>query len=452
MTSPFRSLRSPAAALAFALLLGASSSRAAVTVVPTQAPRATADSFYSLAISATGGVAPYTYAVTTGALPPWATTTAPFTISGTPTTSGQWTFEVTATDNVGASGSRSYTIGAEERWSILVGSGSAQPNPNQVRAFDRDGNSTATNFLAYGAGQWGTHVASGNIDGGADWEILTAPGPGAVYGPQIRGFKRDGTGMGKVNFYAYGTLKFGANVAAGDLDGDGYDEILTAPGPGAVFGPHVRGWNYDGTAISAIGKINFFAYSTLKYGVNIACGDVDGDLYDEILTAPGPGAIFGPQIRGFNYDNSYVSSMSKLNFNAFTLPGYGANLAVGDVDNDHYDEIVVALGPGPSHPSRFLGFDYDGVAVSLLPGYDVTPFATSYGGVPGLADVADPAGAIPGGEDLLAAPGPDPAAQSLIAIYAYTGTSLIYVTPPSPIIAFSGQAYGCNVAGGKLGL
>jgi hypothetical protein len=69
---------------------------------------------YSATISASGGAAPYTFAVTAGSLPPGAPafTLDPNTglLSGTPTTSGSWVFTVTATDANGCTGSRVYTI------------------------------------------------------------------------------------------------------------------------------------------------------------------------------------------------------------------------------------------------------------------------------------------------------------------------------------------------------
>lgn len=65
---------------------------------------------YSQSISATGGAAPYTFAVTAGALPDGLTLSPAGLLSGTPTTSGTSTFTITATDDNGCTGFRTYTI------------------------------------------------------------------------------------------------------------------------------------------------------------------------------------------------------------------------------------------------------------------------------------------------------------------------------------------------------
>ena len=51
-------------------------------------------------------------------------------------------------------------------------------------------------------------------------------------------------------------------MGSGDLDGDGYDEIVTAPGPGPdpAYTCLVRGWNVDGGTAAAIAGIDFEAY------------------------------------------------------------------------------------------------------------------------------------------------------------------------------------------------
>ena len=326
----------------------------------------------------------------------------------------------------------------------LVGEGLGAPNPNRVRVFDGNGAATAVDFLAYAAGQWGVNVGTGAIDPTVGDEILTGPGPGAVFGPQARGFSAAGVAMGKVNFYAYGTLRFGLNVTGVAVDGDAFDEIVTGPGPGAVFGPHVRAFDVDGGGVSVIAKINYFAYGTLKYGLNVAGGDVDGDGYGEIVTAPGPGAIFGPQVRGWNFDGGAIASIAKINFNAFATTQFGANVAGGDVDTDGYGEMACAPGPGAGvgFQGRFVGFDYDGTAVGALPGFDVTAFTTGYGGRVGL-------GSVPrdGRDDLVGGAGRDPAADATVRAFRYGGAAL---TPYAPFIAFPTVTYGVNATAGKL--
>ena len=326
----------------------------------------------------------------------------------------------------------------------LVGMGLGFANDNRVRTYSAAGAGPYADFLAYGAGQWGVNVAAADIDGGSSDEILTGPGPGAVYGPQVRGFGAAGAAVAKVNFFAYGTLRFGVNASAGDVDRDGFEEILSGAGPGAVFGPHLRGFDYDGTLLLPIARISFFTYGTLRYGVNPADADVDGDGFAEIVSGPGPGTVFGPQVRGFDYDGTTVRAIATLNFNAFAVPQWGANVAGGDADGDGRGELAVAPGPGPSpsFPARFLGFNHDGGSVAALAGYDVTPFASIYGGRVGLADLlAD------GGEDLLAGPGRDPAAGATVSSFDYDGASLPSI---GTFTAFTGAAYGVNVAGGSL--
>jgi hypothetical protein len=120
-------------------------------------------------------------------------------------------------------------------------------------------------------------------------------------------------------------------VKAGMIDTDGFAEIVTTPGPGPIYGPHVRGWNFDGLSIASIQSVSYFAYTrTLKHGCNAGCGDIDQDGIDEIITGPGPGSWYGSHIRGWNYDGAALSPMSEINFFAYDgNTKYGANTAVG---------------------------------------------------------------------------------------------------------------------------
>ena len=82
-----------------------------ITVAPTTVPNGQAGAAYSQTVTASGGAAPYTYAVTGGALPPGlALNTTSGAITGTPTATGAFNFTVTATDNGGFAGSRGYSM------------------------------------------------------------------------------------------------------------------------------------------------------------------------------------------------------------------------------------------------------------------------------------------------------------------------------------------------------
>ena len=85
-----------------------------VTLSPTTLTSATVGTATSQSVTASGGTAPYTYAVTSGALPAGLSLSSSGTLSGTPTAGGSFNFTVTATDSsTGAgpfTGSRAYTL------------------------------------------------------------------------------------------------------------------------------------------------------------------------------------------------------------------------------------------------------------------------------------------------------------------------------------------------------
>jgi hypothetical protein len=404
-----------------------------------------------------GGLYAGGYFWTAGGMPAnniarWDPNTSAWTALGSGTS---WIVDALAWDGGSLHAGGDFTIAGGKpsvhiaRWSEampsdhIVGEGLGPTNGNTVRIIQPYGNPTSTSFTAYGAGRWGTNVAWGNIAGAdAYGQILTGPGRGEVYGPHVRGFDRTGTPIATVSYYAYGTLRFGVNVGAAQLDVDPTHEILSGAGPGAVFGPHVRAWNYDGVAVSALQAVNYFAYSTLKYGVNVQGGNIDGDAWDEMLTGPGPGVMFGPHVRCWNYDGGTLSAMTKINFNAYTTTGYGVNVAGGDVERDGYAEIATARGPDPARGAQFVGFNYDGSAITAISGFAVDPFSSLYGGRVALADLTGDLAC-----DLIAAPGRDPSAAARVISYSFRAGSLQSIADFAPFTSM----YGVNVAGGPLG-
>jgi hypothetical protein len=164
---------------------------------------------------------------------------------------------------------------------IIVGRGSGN---SQVRVFSGADGSVLSSFFAYPVFTGGVHVAAGDVNGDGYFDIITAPA-GGTSGPQVKVF--DGkTGTILQSFFAYApTFHGGIFVAAGDINGDGKDDIITGAGPGA--GPHVK--VFDGASLQAIDS--FFAYYPgFHAGVRVAVGDVNGDGIPDIITGAGHGA------------------------------------------------------------------------------------------------------------------------------------------------------------------
>ena len=84
-----------------------------INYAPTNPLPATVGNSYSRSLaSATGGTAPYTYAIASGSLPAGITLASNGTLSGTPTAGGSFNFTVTATDSSGGTGPFSATSGS----------------------------------------------------------------------------------------------------------------------------------------------------------------------------------------------------------------------------------------------------------------------------------------------------------------------------------------------------
>src|SRR5262249_11705115 len=154
---------------------------------------------------ATGGVGPYTFAVTGGALPPGLALDASGLLSGTPTQAGTFSFTVQATDSSPAPGP-------------FVGT--------------RDYTLTVASVAPL---------------------VLFATGAGPTGGPHVKVNNADGSL--RFSFYAYDpSFAGGVSVAVADVNGDGIPDIIT--GAGFTGGPHVR--VFSGKDLSVLAS--FYAY------------------------------------------------------------------------------------------------------------------------------------------------------------------------------------------------
>ena len=81
-----------------------------ITIAPTSLPQATVSAPYNVSFTATGGTPPYTFGISAGTLPPGLSLGAGGTLSGTPTVSGSFPFDIKAADAAACVQTASYTL------------------------------------------------------------------------------------------------------------------------------------------------------------------------------------------------------------------------------------------------------------------------------------------------------------------------------------------------------
>jgi hypothetical protein len=172
----------------------------------------------------------------------------------------------------------------------------------------------------------------------------------------------------------------GTRVAVADLDGDGRNEIITAPGRNRA--PEVRIFTPEGHSVP--GFPGFLAYrASYTGGVELTVADVNGDGKPDIITVPGYGAA---EVRVFfnRYDSQDPEKPAfqadpDVVFQAFEVAAVGgAVVAAADMGSwdgsrfvnatDGKAEIIVGTGVGQKAT----------VAVFEVTGANRTPVRTFY--------------------------------------------------------------------------
>ena len=194
----------------------------------------------------------------------------------------------------------------------------------------------------------GVYVAAGDLDGDGKADLAVSPDEGG--GPRVRVFGGGSKFAQIADFFGIDDTNFrgGARVAIADISGDGRADLVVAAGFGG--GPRVAafsGTSLSGGVFTSKPFPDFFAFeNSLRNGAFVTAGDLDGDGFAELIAGGGPGG--GPRVTAFSGKGLLANQQNPVaNFFAGDVNSRGGvRLAVKNLDGDNRADLVVGAGSG----------------------------------------------------------------------------------------------------------
>ncbi len=251
---------------------------------------------------------------------------------------------------------------------------------------------------------WGKDLAAGDFDGDGKADLAVGSSSNTIYVLK-GGFNSSGTPGGRytikppivngTNDYPFGPM----SLTAGDVNGDKLTDLI-------VDGYETQtdyGWNTNYYVPGTASGLSVASAKALKPGIITAVGDINGDGYGDIVSGAGwdattddgtpvPDAANGGKVNITYGSASGPAGTSGITQNTGNVPGtsekgdgFGWDLDMGDINGDGFQDLVV------SAPTE----DIDGVSnagmVTVMYGTasgvrvssGVQAFAQSTAGVPG---------------------------------------------------------------------
>jgi len=193
------------------------------------------------------------------------------------------------------------------------------------------------------------------------WSHLPTPTTGTVKTPVL-----------VPQFTAFAGYAGTLNVASGDVNDNGVADLIVATGAGTEG--RVSAYGVNGSTISPIGNTLIPFGTTFTGGVSVAAGDVTGDGFSEIIVGT---QTKGDQVKIYMLEGSIYNQIDNTITNFGTLPAT-AQLQVSAIDVGGLGVYDIAIGVLSSGVGRVEVVDQnDNVLSNVYVGAGLTAMAIS---------------------------------------------------------------------------
>ncbi|MGE0639406.1 MAG: FG-GAP-like repeat-containing protein [Thermoanaerobaculia bacterium] len=183
--------------------------------------------------------------------------------------------------------------------------------------------------------------------------------------------------------------RFGAALTAGDIDGDGYDDLaIGSPGEDSEIGLVAILRGGPGTSPGATGRWQIAPSDGVGFGDALAIGDFDGDGFGDLAVGEPQANSQGGRVRRYPGTASGPGA-TPVSHPKFVPARFGAALLAVDLDGNGVDELVVGapleeIVFGSGDPAQ--GVVYVG---SFAAGTTWLPLHQNSPGIPDTAEAGD---------------------------------------------------------------
>jgi hypothetical protein len=216
----------------------------------------------------------------------------------------------------------------------------------RIRIFDGSTHSLRRVLAPFGPGYTRPlSVALGDVNGDGVADIAVGGGKG---GPPVVKLLNGKTGKLIVSHTPFpGSLRGGVSVALGDLNGDKKVDLIVGSGPGTASQVKV----FSGATNTVLESLRPFAPS-FTGGVTVAAGDLSGDGSADLIVGTGPGIASEVDV----FSGATSTLLESLQPFTASFTG-GVTLAAGDLRGSGEADLIVGSGAGNTPVVRVFEHD-----------------------------------------------------------------------------------------------